>query len=149
MRRSSAKLRWVLRIVAVVLGLPLAWFAATRVASPWTAVRLRQAQAHAPRDVPLTGELRVACYNIAHGRGLAPTNWAREARRTRPSRLEAIAALLVEIDADVVVLNEVDFACAWSGHENPSARLLDRRVVDTQLSDHRPVVSTLRLLAAP
>lgn len=69
------------------------------------------------------GTLRVACFNIAHGRGLATSNWGGGGRTERRSRLSEISELLDEIDADVVVLNEVDFDSSWSGHVNQAELL--------------------------
>jgi endonuclease/exonuclease/phosphatase family metal-dependent hydrolase len=60
------------------------------------------------------GVLRVACYNIAHGRGLAVSNDAGGSQAVRRQRLDDLAAMLVELDADVVVLNEADFDASWS-----------------------------------
>ena len=64
----------------------------------------------------LRADLSLVAYNIAHGRGLSESNWTGETRQKRLQRLDAIAALLAQIDADVVVLNEVDFDSSWSHH---------------------------------
>lgn len=69
------------------------------------------------------GTLRVACFNIAHGRGLATSNWGGGDRTERRGRLSEISELLDEIDAEVVVLNEVDFDSSWSGHVNQAELL--------------------------
>lgn len=74
---------------------------------------------------PAKGALRVACYNIAHGRGLAESNWQGGDAATRLGRLDQIAELLKEIDADVVVLNEVDFDASWSNHVNQAEYLAE------------------------
>ncbi len=39
-------------------------------------------------------QLRVACYNIAHGRGVAVSNWDGGDRAERIARLDQIAELL-------------------------------------------------------
>lgn len=70
----------------------------------------------APRE--FDGTLRIACFNIAHGRGLAASNWDGGDRAIRRGRLSDIAELLDELNADVVLLNEVDFDSSWSGHLN-------------------------------
>lgn len=56
-------------------------------------------------------------YNIAHGRGATDDNWEGAASEKR-KRIVEIARLIAEADADVVVLNEVDFCSTWSGHQN-------------------------------
>ena len=62
--------------------------------------------------------LRVACYNIAHGRGVPFDNWNGESKEVRLQRLLDIATQIREIDADIVALNEVDFDSSWSHGEN-------------------------------
>jgi endonuclease/exonuclease/phosphatase family metal-dependent hydrolase len=110
--------RWV--AVGVVLFL-LGPYLYSRVASGHNAIRSRElSDVDAPRVLAQTDRVRVLAYNIAHGRGLSESNWA---AGDRPARLAEIAALLREVNADVVVLNEVDFRSAWSGHENQAAAL--------------------------
>ncbi len=55
-----------------------------------------------------SGTIRVAAYNIAHGRGgkYGSENWTSESEADRELRLIAIAKFLKENDVDVVVLNE-------------------------------------------
>ncbi|MCG8653568.1 MAG: endonuclease/exonuclease/phosphatase family protein, partial [Pirellulales bacterium] len=72
---------------------------------------------------PRRRALRIACYNIAHGRGLAASNGAGGTKQQRLERLDAIADQLRQMDADVVVLNEVDFDCSWSQHVDQAAYL--------------------------
>ncbi len=67
--------------------------------------------------------LKIACYNIAHGRGLAASNWRGGTAEERTTRLAQIADLLRALDADIVVLNEVDFDSSWSLSKN-QARFL-------------------------
>ena len=63
------------------------------------------------------GEVSIISFNIAHGRGTASSNWA-EAGPAKQKRIAAIAAELKTLDADIVVLNEVDFNSTWSGGQN-------------------------------
>lgn len=87
----------------------------SRAVSPWQALEV-QVLAGA-NDVAESSDpkaLRIGCYNIAHGRGLAESNHAGGTPEARRKRLDDIASLLVEIDADVIVLNEVDFNASWS-----------------------------------
>jgi endonuclease/exonuclease/phosphatase family metal-dependent hydrolase len=64
-----------------------------------------------------TSSLRVLTYNIAHGRGPTDDNWKGTAAERR-DRIQAIAKLLTDSKADLIVLNEVDFDSTWSGHQN-------------------------------
>ena len=67
--------------------------------------------------------IRVLTYNIAHGRGLAESNWDGGSVAVRMQRLNEIAAVLREAEADIVVLNEVDFSAPWSGGVDQSEYL--------------------------
>ena len=68
--------------------------------------------------------LTVATFNIAHGRGTKAGNWS-EGASPKYERIKAIADTLREIDADVVVMNEVDFDSTWSGHQNQAAAIAE------------------------
>lgn len=57
---------------------------------------------------------RLATWNIAHGRGSGDDNW-KEGGDEKLERIKQIAATIRTFDADVVVLNEVDFSATWSG----------------------------------
>jgi endonuclease/exonuclease/phosphatase family metal-dependent hydrolase len=69
--------------------------------------------------------LRIATYNIAHGRGLAESNWDGGSPADHEARLQAIAAELRAWPVDVVVLEEVDFDASWS-HRVNQAEVLAR-----------------------
>lgn len=56
-------------------------------------------------------------YNIAHGRGATDDNWEGVVSEKR-RRIDDIARMIAKADADVVVLNEVDFSSTWSGHQD-------------------------------
>lgn len=75
-----------------------------------------------------SGPIRILAWNIAHGRGnLEPhilRNW-RGSRSDRLARLRRIADVLRNVDADVVVLNEVDFDAGWSHGVNQAAFLAE------------------------
>lgn len=68
----------------------------------------------------------MVCYNIAHGRGLARSNTDGGSAQERLERLDDIAELLREMDADVVVLNETDFDTSWSQSVDQAAYLARR-----------------------
>ncbi|TWT78785.1 Endonuclease/Exonuclease/phosphatase family protein [Planctomycetes bacterium CA13] len=65
----------------------------------------------------------IATYNIAHGRGLSESNWNGESKDQRSKRLTEIATTLRTINADWVVLNEVDFDASWSHGVNQAESL--------------------------
>lgn len=107
-----------------MLGVLIVPYGFGRIASPRRCVSVHTlpgAQTAAPPA--RTDHLRIVCYNIAHGRGLARSNGAGGSRTDRIDRLDLIAELLREIDADIVVLNEVDFDSSWSDSINQAQYL--------------------------
>lgn len=118
------KRRW-LGVGLLILTILLCPYAFSRVISPWRQVTLHSIAIDEPQESPVT-ELGLACYNIAHGRGLATSNWEGGDRAERLARLDQIAELLKQMDADVVVLNEVDFDSSWSYSVNQAGYLAER-----------------------
>ena len=118
--------RWLRVIVLLLLDI-LASYAFDRLASPWRCVTVYEEPGVLTPETPApSGQLRVACYNIAHGRGVAASNWDGGGRAERTARLDRIAELLRKIDADVVVLNEVDFDSSWSYSVNQARYLAEK-----------------------
>lgn len=70
------------------------------------------------------GTLKVVAWNIAHGRGVADSNWEGSAEQ-KARRVMEIAQVIRDLDADIVVLNEVDFATIWSGNFNQAAGIAE------------------------
>lgn len=103
---------------------PYLW---SRACSPARRIRIRSNPSKTTEVPPATSNaFRIASYNIAHGRGLPFDNWNGESRDVRLKRLDAIADLLKEIDADIVVLNEVDFESSWSHKINQAEYLAEK-----------------------
>jgi endonuclease/exonuclease/phosphatase family metal-dependent hydrolase len=108
-----------LLIVLVVVGPYLM----SRIGAPFN--RIRSFTNHdAQPQVSFDGKLRVVCFNIAHGRGQTDDNWA-ESPNDKPRRVAEIAQFLKSLDADIVVLNEVDFLSTWSGNQNQAAKIAE------------------------
>jgi len=63
-------------------------------------------------------------WNIAHGRGVASSNWE-EGSTGKAHRVMEIAAFIRSMNADVVVLNEVDFSAMWSGGFDQAAAIAE------------------------
>jgi endonuclease/exonuclease/phosphatase family metal-dependent hydrolase len=63
-----------------------------------------------------TGALKVASYNIAHGRGgkYGAKNRSHKTKAALVKHLDRIAAQIAAENPDVIVLNETDFSSAWS-----------------------------------
>lgn len=122
MKLPPRTFRWILVVTVVSLLGP---YLVSRIVSPWRRVTLSGSRDATPL-VESTPTLRIACYNIAHGRGLASSNWHGGSALQRTKRLDAIADLLRDINADVVVLNEVDFDSSWSHSVNQAQYLAEK-----------------------
>ncbi len=108
------KQNW-LRAAILLLAFVLVPYVFSRLASPWRCLSIHTTPGVvSSKSAPPGTQLRIACYNIAHGRGVAVSNWDGGSREERIRRLDQIAELVRTIDADVLVLNEVDFDSSWS-----------------------------------
>jgi endonuclease/exonuclease/phosphatase family metal-dependent hydrolase len=126
-----------LRIAALLVATIVVPFVFSRVASPWGRVSVYTiADVPSAEAPPQSGRLRVVCFNIAHGRGLAESNWQGGDHAERAARLNEIAELLSQIDSDVVVLNEVDFDSSWS-HSVDQARYLAEKAGYRYVAEQR------------
>jgi len=116
-------LRWSLLLAMCSVLVPYVW---SRVASRSRCVQIRSRATSTRLPGKSTDDqasLRIASYNIAHGRGLPFVNWNGESKEIRRQRLDDIAAVLREMDADIVALNEVDFNASWSHKVNQAEYL--------------------------
>ena len=118
---ATRRRKWLLAL-AIVLALALGPYLVGRGLSQFRQVSIHE-NAAAVETPPPASTLRVLTYNIAHGRGArSMDNWEGTAEEKR-ARIARIAQLIAETDADIVVLNEVDFRCTWSGHQNQAAAI--------------------------
>ena len=117
---STKRKRLIVAVVMVIVVVGLGPYLYSRYAASNRRVQVfTSQQANVPE---FSGSLKIVCFNIAHGRGATDDNWA-EGGAPKVRRLEEIADLLIKIDADIVVLNEVDFDSTWSGSVNQSELL--------------------------
>lgn len=128
MPEANRKARWrsrMIRSVLIAIGLLLVPYALSRLLSPWRTVTRHEIPVPNPAPPATSNVLRIASYNIAHGRGngAASENWTGESRVQRLNRLRDIAAVIRSMDADAVVLNEVDFDSSWSHGLNQAREL--------------------------
>ncbi|KKM89727.1 hypothetical protein LCGC14_1245790 [marine sediment metagenome] len=116
---KSARKPWRRRAICAVtaaLGLCVVWFVANRVLAPGSSVRVYELGVGSAGESPFKGTLRIAAYNIAHGRGLAKTNWQVGKKESQLQRLRAIGQFLRREKIDIAILNEVDFDSFWTSH---------------------------------
>lgn len=117
--RRRLRRHWFWRVPLALLVVMVVWHFGYRATWSWRAIRIAGTTTD---TATVAGEtIRVLAYNIAHGRGLATSNWEGGSEKQQRQRLRDIAALLRDADADVVVLNEVDFNCTWSHGINQAA----------------------------
>lgn len=119
---------WIGKSIAIIaLGILLLPLLYSRLTSNRRAVRARGViETSLEVETPEDAKLSIASYNIAHGRGLAESNLSGGTKAERLDRLDKIAALLRDVDADIVVLNEVDFDSSWSYSINQAEYLAQR-----------------------
>lgn len=121
--------RWSTRCIIGALALlaaGLLWGIGVRLTSPWRQIRIAELTDVVGSPAWSGSGLRIVAYNIAHGRGVNRSNWGGGTTVERAKRLDAIADLLRAQIADIVILNEVDFNCTWSGGVN-QAQWIARR----------------------
>jgi len=118
-----SKKRIMLLVAITLAAVVLAPYLTSRVLSPSRRVTDRSNVSVDEENPDDPTRLRVCCYNIAHGRGLAKSNWEGGGEEERVQRLKDIAKQIREIDADIVVLNEVDFDTSWSHGVNQAEYL--------------------------
>jgi len=112
------KKRWLLYLLLLIALGPYLFFRASSFSRKIKAFELETTVPAAVFD----GTLRVATWNIAHGRGATLDNWAGDGE-SKQERLKEISKLIVEMDADIVVLNEVDYCSTWSGGYDQAATI--------------------------
>lgn len=111
-------------VIGILFGVIFLPYWESRVGSSFRCISQHALEHPTPTHVPATdGAIRLATYNIAHGRGTANSNWRGGDPVERTTRLDQIAELLRSSHTDVVVLNEVDFDSSWSGCVNQAEYL--------------------------
>ncbi|MDA0658415.1 MAG: endonuclease/exonuclease/phosphatase family protein [Planctomycetota bacterium] len=111
-------------VIGILLGVIFLPYWESRVGSSFRCISQHALEHTTPTHLPIdNGKVRLATYNIAHGRGTANSNWRGGDPVERTTRLDQIAELLRSSNADVVVLNEVDFDTSWSGCVNQAEYL--------------------------
>ena len=125
-RISNRYIRCLLGLAGLTVMFCLVWFFANRALSPFGAIKIRSVETSGSGAVSFNGRLRVVTFNIAHGRGLARSNWQLGGKEAQLNRLNQIAALLRDERADIVVLNEVDFDAIWSSSVNQARYIAEK-----------------------
>jgi endonuclease/exonuclease/phosphatase family metal-dependent hydrolase len=118
--------------ILIALGCALGWYGQSRLLAEQRGVRIFTTD---PRPVSepsvsarLPASIRVATFNIAHGRGgeFGASNWTGASKAEVRSRLATIARQVADAGVDVLVLNEVDFEASWSRSIDQAAEIARR-----------------------
>jgi endonuclease/exonuclease/phosphatase family metal-dependent hydrolase len=139
--RIKQGIKWIAVIILVFIGFTIGWYLVVRLASPWNAVKLITLnEKFSSNQADVKQELRVGCYNIAHGRGgrLSTKSWEGGDRATKIHRVKQIGRILKDAQIDIVVLNEVDFSSFWSGHFD-QARVIAQEAGYSYFAEQRNV----------
>ncbi len=105
-------------VILIILGFVFLWYVLNRLFYPWMVVKkIILPQEYKEFSNHTFQSLNVGCYNIAHGRGgqTGAGNWDGGNKIVKINRIKQIAQILKMNKLDIVVLNEVDFSCVWSG----------------------------------
>ena len=112
--------------ILALVALTVVWWAVVRITASDRALAVHRAGgapaaaavSSAEATPGATDTIRVLAWNIAHGRGDLMQGTLQNFRggddETRTARLIRIARVILEADADLVALNEVDFDAVWS-----------------------------------
>ena len=108
--------RWGVAVLLSAFVITVLWWSWGRATASERRLALREEPGAVAAQVD-SGPVRILAWNIAHGRGDREPgilrNW-QGSRSERLARLRRIADVIRNVDADVVVLNEVDFDAGWS-----------------------------------
>ncbi len=108
-------MKYFTRIILLLIVVCIGFYSYGRVSSITSGADITHYNIH-PSSTN-TSSIRIATYNVAHGRGyaLGESNWSGE-EEGKNSRLVDIGKFLKNQSFDIVVLNEVDFSASWSGN---------------------------------
>lgn len=104
-------------VLAALVVLVCGPYFVSRVRSPGRQIRVRSSVEETRVSAEAASQIRLLSFNIAHGRGATEGNWEGTVAEKR-KRIMDIADVIGNSQADVVILNEVDFCSTWSGHQN-------------------------------
>ena len=118
---KSRGFRLFLIVVAIIL-LPFLFFRLTSAGRMLATCDYQDVVSAGHKGNRAPSVLRVATWNIAHGRGAGDSNWEQGEDEKR-KRIDQISEQIKTFDADVVVLNEVDFSATWSGGNDQAQQI--------------------------
>ncbi|WP_309399648.1 endonuclease/exonuclease/phosphatase family protein [Cerasicoccus maritimus] len=112
-------MRWLKRISFVLLLVVFTiggWYTYHRIEHKASPIKLTTVEVPSPKAEVSLSTIRVAAYNIAHGRGgkLGTSNWDNDSADALRQRLDQIATQINAVAPDILVLNEIDFDTSWS-----------------------------------
>ncbi len=124
-QKSPCSKRKYLRTAALLFGVLFTfifiWYATSRIRSLKTPISVYSFQENIPATaVSEAAPLKLASYNIAHGRGgkYGAKNRSHKTSEKLLEHLDKIAEQIAKEQPDIIVLEEVDFSSDWSFNIN-------------------------------
>ncbi len=124
----QSRKRWLrlsCRSVLLVLVVLLVWLGTVRIYGEYRRIRVFSNSVSAPASSIDEQPLTVVTWNIAHGRGPTFSDSEGGNQAQRAERLMKIGDQVKSLEPDIVILNEVDFNCQWSGGVNQAEQLAE------------------------
>lgn len=112
-----------------ILLILISWYTVGRVGHRNAPVSVSSFKADiAGKNSPGNSPLKVAAYNIAHGRGgkYGAKNWSHNTEKDLKEHLDHIAGQIQAENPDIVVFNEIDFSARWSFNINQARYLSEK-----------------------
>ena len=120
--RLTVSKRWRVFLLAFVLVTILGPYVYSRLNAGKRKVSIYESGSPTTLEEENVKAFSILIFNIAHGRGIENSNF-REGGQAKQDRIREIAEFVKQQNADIVVLNEVDFCCTWSGHQNQAEQI--------------------------
>ena len=127
-----------------ILAVVLIWYSVSRIRAVNTPVSVYCFTENVPeKEQYEIGKLKVASYNIAHGRGgqYGAKNWRHKTEKDLIAHLDRIAEQIKTEDPDVILLNETDVSSGWSFNINQAVYIGKRCGYPYLLAQPNMVVS--------
>ncbi|MDM8523623.1 endonuclease/exonuclease/phosphatase family protein [Desulfococcaceae bacterium HSG8] len=108
-------------IAGGILAIVFSWYSVSRIRAVNTPLSVYSFKENiTEKNTSETGKLKVASYNIAHGRGgkYGAKNRSHKTEKELLEHLDKIAEQIKNERPDMIVLNETDFSSAWSFNIN-------------------------------
>lgn len=132
-------LKIIILLTGIIILLIICWYSISRIQSRNTSLAVYSFKDFKTKEyTPGMNRLKVASYNIAHGRGgmYGAKNWQYSNKKQLLEHLDKIVAQVKKENPDVILLNEIDFSSAWSFNIN-QARYVGKKCGYTYILEQK------------